>query len=476
MKKNYCYRLLYELLVTAVPLITTPYISRVIGADGVGEYSYTYSIVSLFMLIGCLGTTSYGTREIARNRDSKTMISKLFWELELVSFITTGTCLILWIILICMKTVHAKYFIALTPFLIGVVFDISWFFIGLEQVGRLVLRNAIVKILNMVLVFSLIRSSHDILLYCVINGMTVLVGNASMWLYLPRMLTPINYKELEVYHHVKSSFLYFMPTVATSVYTVLDKTLIGYITKDAYQNGFYEQATKIINILKTFVFTAVNSIMTARMSYLFAKGMVDEAKEMTRKTMDFIALLGVGVTFGIVGIAHTFVPIFFGPGYSEVEWLIYMMSPLVIIIGLSNCLGSHYYTPIGKRTQSTKYLVYGAIGNLIFNIILIPKLKSYGATIASVIGELLISALYIRNCDQFLNVHTIAKIFWKRFLAGGLMCAVVVMFGMVLGQSFWGLLIQIVIGVTIYGILLCVLRDKMLLEFVGIVRQHIKGV
>ena len=464
LKKNYLYRVFYEVLTLITPFITTPYVSRVLGADGVGNYSFSYSIITYFMLFGALGTVSYGAREIARARDDREKLSKLFWEIELMTIGTSGLCLLIWIFVIIFGNQYKYLYLALTPFLLGTMFDISWLFMGLEKVKNIVIRNSAVRIAGIVLLFLLIRKKEDIILYCVINSTTALLGNLSMWLYLPQMLEKVDIHALKFKHHLRETLVYFIPTIATFVYTVLDKTLIGVITGSSYQNGYYEQATKIIRITDSFVFMAVNSVMTARISYLFAEKKFDEIKRKILKSLDFILLLGVGAVFGLIGIIHTFVPIFFGGGYGPVESLVYLMTPLIIVIGISNCLGSQYYTPSGKRAQSAKYIVTGAIVNLLLNLCFIPVLNAHGAVIASLIAELTITVLYIRHCEGYLKTKDIGRMLWKRIIAGILMAFVVYITGQLNGNRIVVLCAQVLCGGTIYGIILMLLKDNMLIE------------
>lgn len=474
LKKNYLYRVFYEVLILLTPFITTPYISRVIGADGVGDYSFTHSIITYFMLFGALGTSSYGTKEIAQVRDDKKIASKLFWEIELMTVFTTGVCLIIWVGVIVFGGKYSLFYLALTPFLMSTMFDISWYFTGLEKIKNIVIRNSLVRIIGIVLLFVLVKTKDDIILYCVINSVTAFLGNLSMWLYLPGMLEKVNPRTFKFRHHFHETLVYFVPTIATSIYMVLDKTLIGAITGSSYQNGYYEQATKIIKIVKSVVFVAVNSIMTARMSYLFAEKRFDEIKAKINKSLDFILLLGVGAVFGLLGISHRFVPVFFGKGFEPVEWLIYFMSPLIIIIGISNCLGSQYYTPSGKRAKSAKYIIVGAIVNLVLNLCFIPLLSATGAVIASIIAELVITSLYIKNSEGYLTVDMIGRMLWKKMLAGILMAVVVYALGNIQWHSIPVLIIQVVCGGSIYCLLLGIMKDKMFFELCKMVSKKIR--
>lgn len=474
-KKNYIYRILYELLIVLTPFITTPYVSRVLGPDGVGIYSYTSSIMAYFTLFAALGTVSYGEREISQHRDNRYESSKLFWEIELMTVFTTSVCIVVWVFVIIFSKQYRYYFLALLPLLFGTMSDISWYFMGHEQVKYIVLRNSVCKILGIVCLFLFVREKSDLILYIVLNSVISMLGNFSMWTYLPKMLVKVNFHTLKFKKHFRETLIYFIPTIATSVYTMLDKTLIGIITKDSYENGYYEQATKIVNIVKSVVFTSVNAVMGARISYLFAQKKYDEIRRRIHRSMDYIFFIGFGAVFGVIGIARNFIPTFLGEGWDGVISLLYFMSPLVLIIGVSNCLGSQYYTPGGQRARSAKVIVLGSFVNLCINLLLIPKFGGIGATIGSIVAEMTISILYVKMSDGYMTGKILIAYGWKRLIAGGFMCALVMFLGKTLPVGIVPcLVIQVVSGAMVYMILLACMRDTMLLELLEIGMRFIK--
>ena len=474
--KNFIYSIGYQVLILIVPLISTPYVSRILSADGVGVYSYTSSIMAFFMLFAALGTQSYATREVSRNRKNKEHISRLFWEIEIMTFMTTFACLIVWIFLAFMNKENKWYFLALVPMLIGIPFDISWLFNGYEKVKYIVFRNSFCKIVSVALLFLFVKEKNDLLLYFWITSFSTLLGNLSMWTYLPGMLRKVSFKGLSIKEHFKETIVYFIPTVATSVYTLLDKTLIGLITKDSFENGFYEQATKIIGVIKVFVFAALNSVVGVRTSYLFVQNKHDEIKEHIHRSLNIILLLGYGVLFGLVGVVQNFVPVFFGAGYEPVVGLLILMAPMPVIIGISNCLGSQYYTPVGKRQLSAKFIVTGAGINLILNVLLIPFWGAIGATIASVFAEILITVLYVRYCQRYITLSDIWECSYKRIVCGIVMLLSVYFLGQVLElELILELLIQVVAGTVIYGIGLLALKDRVLFDFLNHVLKVVRN-
>ena len=473
LKRNYIYKLIYEILTLITPFITAPYVSRVLGADGIGIYSYTQSLMTYFTMFAALGTASYGMREIAMCRDDKVECSKKFWEIEFLTVLTSGVCLMAWMVLVFLSSSYKIFFVALIPSLLATMFDISWFYTGLEKIGYTVFWNIICKITGVACILLFIKDKDDLFLYILLNSGIIMLGNLSMWVFLPIMLVKANPRDIRLKHHFKETLVYFIPTIATSVYTVLDKTLIGFITKDNYQNGYYEQATKMINMAKTAVFVSVNSVMGARISYLFAGNKIDEIKRRINRSLDFILFLGYAAMFGIIAIAKDLVPIFFGDGYEPVIGLLYWMSPLIVIIGFSNCLGSQYYTPAGLRKQSAKYIVTGSIVNLCMNMILIPALGSTGAVMGSIVAEVTISLLYIGHCGDYMTVDQIWRCSYKRILAGMVMLAAIRLVSIFPMGAILLLGLEIVCGMCVYFVALIILKDSMVFDLYGILKGKV---
>ena len=458
-KKNYIYRLIYEALSLALPFITVPYISRVLEAKGVGRVSFAESVAAYFITFCALGKNTYGTRMIAVRRDDRKNCSKSFLEIELLSFICLLVLLIPWSILIFKAHENRTLYLAMTPCLIAAMLDISWFYTGMERMGIIAGISGSVKLAGVILMFVLVKSSGDVALYCLINSLVLLFSNLLMWLFLPKYLGRPTGK-LKPFSHLRESLVYFIPAVATSVYLVLDKTLIGLITKDEYQNGYYEQASKVINVGKVFAFLVFNSVMTARMSYMFSEKDHDKIKEMINASMDFILLFVYAAVFGLLGISHNLVPLLFGEGYEAVEGLIYLMLPLILIIAVSNCLESHYYVPSGQRAKSNRYLIAGAVLNLCLNLCLIPYFAAAGAVAASVAAELLITILYMSNCAGIYKPAQILASSFKRIAAGLCMAGIVYAAGMIPAAALPVLLIQLAAGVVSYMLILVIMKDK----------------
>ena len=468
-KRNYVYNTLYEILVLITPLITAPYISRVLGAEKIGIQSFTNSIVTYFTLFAALGTNSYGTREIAMHRDDKEESSRLFWEIELVSVLTTSIAVIIWVIWIFIADKYNVYYMVLTMTLIAVGFDISWYFRGFELFKFIVLRNSLVKIAGIVMLFVFIHEPDDLLLYMAIVASSGLLGNISMWTYLPGRVQRVRLDSLHPLRHLKQTIAYFIPAIATSVYTVLDKTMIGTITGSETQNGYYEQSGKIIKMSEKMLFS-LNTVMSARMSYLFASQKTEEIKEKIDKSFNFLFAIAIPLALGLIGISGNFVPWFFGKGYDPVIGYMRLMAPLPVIICVSNILGSQYLTPSGQRVRSSKGIITGAVVNFIFNAILIPMYGAKGAIVGSIVAECTISSIYVYMSKGFISLRQIWNKTWKRLIAGSAMLLAVLFIGRGKTGSVIITVLQITIGILIYSVMLLILQDSMAKEGIKYIR------
>ncbi len=466
-KKNLVLNTLYQILSLFLPFITAPYISRVIGSSGVGVYSYTYSIEMYFSLFAALGTASYGAREIARSRTDKHNRSLLFWEIELLTVITSLICIAAWSIWIFFNTRYQVIYLILTLYLFATMFDISWFYTGMEQFKNIVSVQTIFKLIGAVSIFAFVKSSQDVWIYILIMALSTLLGNMGMWLFLPQYIARVDIKSLNIIRHFKETLVYFIPTIATSVYTILDKTLIGVITKSDNENGYYEQATKIINIAKSLTFTSLNSVLGARISYLFAEKKYEEIYSRIDLSMDYILFMGFGFCCGLIGVSSDFVPLFFGSGYDQVIPMLSIMSVLLVIIGVSNCLGSQYYNPAGLRSKSAKFIIAGSCANLVLNLILIPRWGGIGAVIASIIAESLISALYLLGCKPYYSVGKLLMCGYKKLVAGSIMLLALFAMDGLFTNVVVGLIAKVILGGSLYCVILMALKDTLIINLLS---------
>lgn len=183
LKKNIFLNVFYEIICVIAPFITAPYVSRVLQSSGVGIYSYTQSLVTYFTMFAALGTGTYGLREIAMCRDDKEQYSRTFWGIEIISVCTSVLSLIVWFFIAYLYASYRIYLLILSLNILSTLFDISWFYRGLEKFQYTILINSVAKILNIVLIFLFVKTPSDTWIYVLITALSTLLGNVSMWVF-----------------------------------------------------------------------------------------------------------------------------------------------------------------------------------------------------------------------------------------------------------------------------------------------------
>lgn len=472
--KNYIYNLLYQILVIIAPLFTTPYLSRVLGAEAIGIYSYTLSIATYFILFGSLGVAMYGQREIAYVQEDKDKGSKVFWEILIMRFITLGISLLVFYIGFCTNGEYSIYYKILLLEILANSLDISWFFQGLEEFKKTVFRNTIVKIISIICIFAFVKTTEDLYKYFIIYVLSTLIGNISLWLYLPKYVNKVKFKQLKIFRHLKSTIALFIPQLATQLYTVLDKTMIGAIVDDKSEVGFYEQAQKIIKLLLTIA-TSLGTVMVPRMANTFANGDKEKVKKYMNQSFGFILLLVFPLMFGIISISNKFVPVFYGNGYDKVVYLIIIISPILLLIGLSNVIGTQYLLPTKQQKKYTISVVCGAVVNFILNLILINLWKSIGASIATVLAEFAVTGVQLYLVRNEIKISHVIRIGKNYFAASIVMFGISVCVGSLISNNIASIIIQTLIGAMTYILVLIMLKDKMLLEGIQKIKTKMKS-
>lgn len=462
--KNYVYNLIYEIITLLVPLVTTPYISRVLGAEGIGTYSFTYNNAAYFTYFAALGTTVYARREIAYLQDDRHNRSQLFWEVIILrlatTIISTVGYLIFWIL-------NGRDSIVLVQgiYIIAIFFDITWLFQGIENFGAVVLRNIIIKAAGVAFIFLFIKQRSDLYLYIIESAVMPLIGSLILWSGVGRIVSKPDFHNLNIKRHLKGSIALFIPTIAAQVYLLLDKTMIGTISAGSAENGYYEQAQKIIRICWTFV-TTFGTVMSPRLAYIFANKDRSEVRKQMRRSFRFVWFLSVPITFGLISITDNLVPWFFGDEFLSVKTLLYVFSWIVIPVGLNAITGNQYLVATKRQTWYTISVIVGAASNFVLNLILIPRFLSTGAAIASVIAELLIASVqinYIVIRLKELDFHDVTNGAFKYSISGIIMMAINLLISRFLPSTLLSTLLLVTLGAFIYLGTLLISKDEIVL-------------
>lgn len=467
------YNTLFQVLIYVIPFITAPYVSRVLGVEHVGQYSYALSIVTYFTIFATLGSSTHGQRIIAYNRDNPNQLNQEFWNTVFFRIITTTLSIIAYLIYLSLrKSVSLLEFIVILNTL-NVAFDITWFFQGIEDFKQTVIRGLIVRLFGLAGVFIFVRSPDDTCKYAVILLGSQLLGSLSLWVRIPQLVGRPRYR-IHPFSNFRDIFLVFLPTIASQVYLVLDKSMIGWITKSDYQNGCYDQSERLVRVILSLI-SSISTVVLPRVANLFVRDQIDQAKNYVYKSYRVVLLIAVPCFFGIVASAKILIPVYLGNGYELSVPLLQIFAWLLIVVSIASITGFAYLVPTKQQNVYTVSVALAALANLIMNLTLIPRIGAVGAAIASIIAETIGTTIQISYCVKKKQLE-LKKIFlpsWKYCLAGCIMFTLLLMVRNHVGTNILGFMLIFLIGVISYAGLLIIFRDSLFLYFLKKVKSKV---
>lgn len=398
-KKNYIYNLLYYFTNIIMSIVLLPYVSRVLGSEGVGTYSYTHNIVMYFTLFSLLGINNYGNRLIAGTRDNKDQMSKEFLSLYIVQLIASLLVIIfylLYVIFIC------KYdtFIAFIQifYLVASMLNINWFFYGVEKFKVTTIANFISKVLCFISILLFVKDPSDTVIYIFIMGIYTFFSNLMFIPFLKNSIKFVKITRKDIFKHIKPCLILFIPEIAVSIYTVLDKIILGSIS-GVVEVGYFEQALKIINI-PLCISEALSLTILPKMSNLISNDEDNKVKKYMEYSIQFIMFLIMPIVFGLIFISDDFVLVFLGEEFIKSGILLKGLTFSILFMTWGSILRTHYLIPKKKDKVFVISVCLAALVNVLANILLIPKYASLGAVIATIFAEftvILVQTIYLRN-------------------------------------------------------------------------------
>lgn len=473
-KINYIYNIAYQIFAVIVPLITTPYISRVLGAEGVGVYSYTYSIVNYFLIFAVLGTSIYGIKQIGVFQDNKKERSKNFWELFVLRMILTIIMTIIYYIYVVLLA-EDKFIASIQGiYLIGTLLDISCFFQGMENFKKVTIRNLVIKIVNIIYVFTFIKTADDLWKYILGLAVFTVAGNLVMWVRINRYIDRVKLKDLKPFRNFKQILELFLPTIATQLFAIIDKTMIGAFSTDSTENGYYEQAYKIVTV-SLIIITTLGTVLIPKTAKAFAEKNMKDIKMYLNKSYKFVWLLGIPMMLGIIGIIDVFVPVFLGDNFDKVKIILPILSLLYIPMGMNYMTGRQYIIPTNQQNKYNKLLILGVVINTLVNLILIPKYYAIGASIASVSGELCIlflSMRYLIKTKQY-SLKGFIKDIYIYCISGIIMLVVILFIKEFIIYNLFGLILLVMVGAIVYLLSLFLFKEQIVMEQISNIKNKL---
>lgn len=400
-KKNFIYNIAYQILMIIIPLITVPIVTRRLGANNLGIYSYTNSITNYFMLFSLLGISNYGNREIAKSRNDKNKLSKTFWSIYAVQFIFSFIVLLVYIFYSVFISKYRLIALIQILFIVSTMLDINWFFFGIEKFKTTVTRNAIIKIVSLFLIITFVNYPNDLWKYTLILSLGTFMSQLVLWLFVFKEINLIPLKQISIKEHLKGIIVLFVPVISYSIYKLMDKIMIGIFT-DVSNVAFYENAEKIINV-PTLIVAALGTVMMPRIANLISNNNKVEAKKYFDASIEFVLFFSIPVVVGLILVGSDLCKIYLGISFVKSGQLLQLLSITVLFVSIANVIRTQYLVPMSKDKVYIVSTVLGAVINFILNIIFIQLIGVSGACIGTIVAELVVMLYQIVSTRKEIN-------------------------------------------------------------------------
>lgn len=473
-KVNYILNLINTGTQMLFPLITFPYVCRVIEADGIGQINFFQSIISYISLFTCLGIPMYAIREIARDRSDVVQMNRTAMEILLLHSMLTlvGYAIVA---ILCLTVpqiqVNIPLFLILSLTIFFTAIGCEWFYQGIEDFKYITIRGLIIKTVSVVLLFIFVKSKTDLLYYGCYTVFGVLGGNIFNFLRLRKYIHRENiiFSELHIKRHIKPVLKVFSFSVVTSIYLQLNTVLLGFL-KNALAVGYFAAATKVMQMLLTMS-ACLGSVMMPRASHLIAENKEDEFNRLIQKSYDFTLAIALPMTIGLIFCAPSLITALCGVKFEHSILPSQIIAPIILMVAISNVFGIQVLFPKGKINIITLSCGIGAVADLILNLCLIPFFSYIGTSIAYLGAEVATTvSMY------FIGRRYIPIIYFKKsHLTYALGCIVMAfaLYGISLLQlpTLTILLLQGCCGVLAYFIILCICKDEMLVQILSKIKR-----
>ena len=470
-KKNFVMNAILQLSSVVFPLITFPYVNRILLPVGTGKVSFAVSLIAYFNIFAQLGVPTYGIRACAKARDSKLNLTRTVHELLIINLITSTIAYLFLIIALLfiprLQDDRCLYIIVSSTIFLNTI-GMEWLYKGLEQYKYITVRSVCFKFVALIAMFLLIHQQNDYMIY---GFLTIFAASASNLLNFVHAHKYIDMRYVGGYQlgkHIKAVSVFFAMACATTIYTNLDTIMLGFMTSDI-DVGYYNAAIKSKNVLVSLV-ASLGAVLLPRNSYYIEHNMLDEFKKVSNKALEFVFVAAMPLLVFFIIFAEPVILLLAGPEYYEAILPMKVIMPTLLFIGITNVLGLQILVPLGREKIVLYSEIVGALVDLVLNAILIPVLHSTGAALGTLVAEfvvLIVQFWCLRSefSNAFKSIH------YGRLIIGVALASF---------SSFWvlilpvGSIVQLVISsILFFGIYIAFLvirKDPIVLESFKLLR------
>lgn len=474
--KNALFNFTYTGLNLFFPLITAPYISRILGAANLGKVNFATSIVNWFILFAVFGTTTYGVREVAKIRDDKSGLSKLFSEIVFINGLLSFLVSIIYFILVFNVSNfnnELPLFLIMSLSIILNMFSIDWFFQGIEEYKYITIRSAIFKTISLISIFLFIKSPNNYTIYGLISVSATSLSGILNFIYSKKFVK-INFRNIDPLRHVRALSVFFIHTLVVSVYTNLDQTLLGFLV-DTKSVAFMNRS-KTVTSMAIAVSTSISNVTSPRASFYLKNDLI-KFYELLKTVPNFIMWITIPITMGCIVLAPNIMFILGGEEFQQATILLRIIAVVIILSPLSAYLQNQVLIPTGNEKLGLKAAIFSSIISIVFNMLLITRIGFIGAGITVLISELsavLIRFYMVKKILRYKEIRFINKSSIIYAVSALIMSVVVVLIKGVIPNLLISFFVGALAGAIIYFGILFLFKEKIMLFIWSKIKLGIK--
>lgn len=464
-KTNYILNLINTGTQYLFPIVTFPYASRIMQAEGIGIVNFYQSIISYIILLTGLGIPMYGIKEIARVRDNKKQLSNTLLEIfELHLFFTVlGYFVVMALFFVPSIQKNYNLFLLLSMSLLFTTIGCEWFYKGIEDFKYIMVRGVFVKFISAILLFCFVKERSDILWYGFVCVVGTLGGNLFNF-YRLRLFVKFDrnsFFSLQPFRHLKPVLSVFIFSIITSLYINLNPILLGFLSNETAV-GYYTTSIKLFSIT-TSISGSLSVVMLPRVSYMVAEGKKEELNKLIQKAYDFSIGLSLPLCVGLIFCSPYAIHLLSGDGFEPSIICVQVLAPIVLFLSLSSLFGTQVLFPLGKIKVINYYCAAGAVFDIVITFLLVPSFGQLGTSISYCLSELLVMMLALCSAYKYVKVKYINRNIWNYII--GTLFVSAILFILVKTISYADyvvLLIMFIASLIVYLSYLLVVKDPLL--------------
>lgn len=475
LKRNAFYSILRTIMSLLFPLITFPYASRILLPEGTGKVNFANSIIGYFGMLASLGIGTYGIREAAKVRHDKRLLSQFTMELFIINLLSTLVAyILLYIAIIAVPKFH-EYRMLLYMTSITILFTtmgISWFYSAVEEYGYIALRSVVFQVVSIVLLFSFVKKKEDYIIYASIGVVSSVGSNIFNLIHARKFISFSGIRKLELKKHLKPVFVLFGSSLAISVFTLLDTSMLGFLSTDV-EVGYYSAATKLTRMIRD-LFPAVFTVLFARLS-IYAERTEDKERyeSLVFNMLNFIICFALPIISGLFLLGKPILVLLSGVAFLPALPAMYVMVPVILFSATAGFLGGSVLNSLSKEKWYLYTVIAGAFINFTLNYLLIPHHGAFGAGVATVATELALMTCYVIQLRELIPFKKLAKPFGQSCFACIVMTAILYLIKDCLFSGFLQILMMTCIGITVYFFVLLLFKNYFVMQIIEIVKNKI---